>query len=103
MLGCGAPFALALDRPRLVELAAGSAQQAASSLVPPALQPPGFPHDLAANGAEARRLLDEAGYADRSKLGTIVVNGTGLDAAPAVATWGQVLRGQDDDRDDELR
>jgi oligopeptide transport system substrate-binding protein len=84
-------FALALDRPRLVELAAGSAQQAASSLVPPALQPPGFPHDLAANGAEARRLLDEAGYADRSKLGTIVVNGTGLDAAPAVATWGQVL------------
>lgn len=80
-------FALALDRPRLVELAAGSAQQAASSIVPPALQPEGFPHDRAGNVPEARRLLDEAGYADRSKLGTIVVNGTGLDAAPAVATW----------------
>ncbi len=80
-------FALALDRPRLVELAAGSAQQAATSIVPPALQPKGLSHDLAANVAEARRLLDEAGYADRSRLGTIVVNGTGLDAAPAVASW----------------
>jgi ABC-type transport system substrate-binding protein len=37
--------------------------------------------------AEARRLLAEAGYADRSKLGTITVNASALDVEPAVATW----------------
>ncbi len=80
-------FALVLDRPRLVELAGGTAAIPATSVVPPALQPDGMPTDPGADVAEARRLLDGAGYADRSKLGTITVNATALDAGPAVATW----------------
>ncbi len=80
-------FELALDRRRLVELSLGSAGVAATSIVPPALQPEGFPIEAASNLAEARRLLDEAGYADRSKLGSIVLNASGLDAGPAAATW----------------
>ncbi|HEX6139016.1 MAG TPA: peptide ABC transporter substrate-binding protein, partial [Candidatus Limnocylindria bacterium] len=84
-------FALALDRPRLVELSEGSGGVPASSVVPPALWPEGFeddqPHDL----AEARRLLDDAGYADRSRLGTITVNGAGLGVGPAVAAWEEDL------------
>lgn len=80
-------FALALDRERLVGLAEGSTSSAAASLVPPALWPsgfnPGFEHDL----DQARDLLDQAGYSDRGRLGTITVNGTGLGVDPAVAIW----------------
>ncbi len=81
-------FALALDRPRLVELAGGSGSVPAGSIVPPALWPSetfGAPDD--ANLDEARRLLDAAGYSDRAALGRITVNGTGLGVEPAVATW----------------
>jgi len=84
-------FALALDRPRLVELAEGKSSQAASSVVPPALWPDGMPNDQDADPAEARRLLDQAGYTDRSDLGVITVNGAGLGVAPAVATWREEL------------
>ncbi len=84
-------FALALDRERLVPLSEGASSAAAPSLVPPAIWPegfePAFEHDL----EEARRLLDDAGYGDRSELGTIVVNGTGLEVDPAVATWREEL------------
>jgi oligopeptide transport system substrate-binding protein len=84
-------FGLALDRSRLVALSAGDAASPANSVVPPALQPQGLPPDPNADLAEAKRLLDEAGFADRSKLGTIVVDGTGLDVTPIVATWRQQL------------
>lgn len=84
-------FSLALDKPRLVELSAGKAATPANSVVPPALQPDGFGPDAGVNVAEARRLLDAAGFSDRSKLGSIVVDGTGLDVAPIVATWRQQL------------
>ncbi len=80
-------FALALDRPRLVELAEGSGGTAASSLVPPALWPVGMPDNHETDLAEARRLLDEAGYAQRSDLGTVTVNGSGLGVGPVVAIW----------------
>jgi ABC-type transport system substrate-binding protein len=83
-------FSLALDRPRLVQLSLGTAALPAGSIVPPALQPEGSalrqpppPADV----AEAQRLLAEAGYADRSKLGTITVNASALDVEPAVASW----------------
>ena len=59
--------------------------------MPPALWPKGLVDDQATDPAEARRLLDEAGYADRSKLGTITVNGTGLGVGPAVAVWEREL------------
>ena len=84
-------FSLALDKPRLVELSAAEAAAAANSVVPPAIQPEGFAADARSDVAEARRLLDAAGFSDRSKLGTIVVEGTGLDVAPIVATWRQQL------------
>ena len=84
-------FALALDRPRLVELADGSASIPASSVVPPALWPEGLEDDHQNDVDEAARLLDEAGYADREDLGVITVNGAGLNVAPAVATWREVL------------
>jgi len=84
-------FALALDRPRLVDLAEGNGAQAASSLVPPALWPSGLADDQHADPAAARELLDAAGYADRSKLGLIRVQGTGFGVGPAVATWRQEL------------
>lgn len=84
-------FALALDRPRLVSLAEGSGAQPASSIVPPALWPAGMSDDEGHDPDEARRLLDDAGYADRSKLGEITVNGAGLGVGPAVATWEQEL------------
>jgi oligopeptide transport system substrate-binding protein len=80
-------FAMALDRPRLVQLAEGDGAAAASSIVPPALWPTGMVDDQTSDPAEARQLLDEAGYQDRSKLGTITVDGTGLATAPAVAAW----------------
>jgi ABC-type transport system substrate-binding protein len=84
-------FALALDRPRLVELAEGSASVPASSVVPPALWPEGLEDDQDHDPQEAGRLLDEAGYADRDELGTITVNGAGLGVAPAVAIWRETL------------
>ncbi len=84
-------FALALDRPSLVQLADGVSGEPASSIVPPALWPDGLPDDQAHDAAEAGRLLDAAGYVDRADLGTIVVNGAGLDVSPAVATWRQEL------------
>lgn len=84
-------FALALDRERLVPLAEGSSSQPAASLVPPAIWPEGFAPEIGADLDEARALLDAAGYADRSDLGTIVVNGTGLGVGPAVAIWREEL------------
>jgi oligopeptide transport system substrate-binding protein len=84
-------FALVLDRERLVPLSEGASSAAAPSLVPPAIWPDGFAASFEHDAEEARRLLDEAGYADRSDLGTIVVNGTGLDVDPAVAIWREEL------------
>jgi len=84
-------FALALDRERLVPLAEGASSQAAGSLVPPALWPDGFEPTIEFDPDEARRLLDEAGYEDRSELGTIVVNGMALGVEPAVAVWREEL------------
>ena len=84
-------FALALDRPRLVANAEGSGGTPASSIVPPALWPDGLADDQGTDLAEARRLLDEAGYRDRSRLGTVTVNGSGLGVSPAVAIWEQDL------------
>jgi oligopeptide transport system substrate-binding protein len=81
-------FLLALDRGRLVELAESAAAQPASSILPPALWPEGMTDERGADPGVARRLLDEAGFADRAKLGTIVINNSGgLDLAPAVAAW----------------
>ena len=84
-------FALALDRERLVPLSEGAAAQAAVSLVPPAIWPDGFSPRIASDPDRAGRLLDEAGYEDRSALGEIVVNGNGLFVDPAVAAWGEEL------------
>jgi oligopeptide transport system substrate-binding protein len=84
-------FSLALDRERLVPLAEGASSQPATSLVPPAIWPEGFDPDAETDLDQARRLLDEAGYADRGDLGTIVVNGTGLGVGPAVAVWREEL------------
>jgi oligopeptide transport system substrate-binding protein len=84
-------FSLALDRERLVPLAEGASSQPAASLVPPAIWPEGFSPAIETDLDEARRLLDEAGYADRADLGTIVVNGTGLGVEPAVAVWREEL------------
>jgi oligopeptide transport system substrate-binding protein len=58
-------FSLALDRDRLVPLAEGASSQPAGSLVPPAIWPDGFSPEIETDLAEARRLLDRAGYADR--------------------------------------
>jgi ABC-type transport system substrate-binding protein len=84
-------FLLALDRERLVPLAEGVSSQAAGSLVPPAIWPEGFSPELEFDPDAARDLLDAAGYADRSELGTIVVNGSGLGVEPAVETWREEL------------
>ena len=84
-------FSLALDRERLVPLAEGASSTAAASLVPPASWPDGFTPEMASDPDEARALLDEAGFEDRSDLGTIVVNGTGLGVGPAVAVWREEL------------
>jgi oligopeptide transport system substrate-binding protein len=80
-------FALALDREELVALADGTSAQAAASLVPPAIWPDGFVPELGAEPDRARQLLDDAGFEDRADLGTIVVNGSGLNVEPAVAVW----------------
>jgi ABC-type transport system substrate-binding protein len=87
-------FALALDRVRLVTNAEGSSGTPASSIVPPALWPQGLEDDEVSNLTEARRLLDEAGYQDRTKLGTITVNGSGLGVGPAVTIWREQLGAQ---------
>jgi len=84
-------FALALDRPRLVGLAEPTGAVAASSIVPRALWPAGLVDDQNVNLDEARSLLDAAGYADRSKLGTLTINGSGLGVGPAVTTWEREL------------
>ncbi len=84
-------FALALDRPRLVTNAEGSSGTPASSVVPPALWPDGLEDDHVTDLDEARRLLDAAGYEDRTRLGTITVNGSGLGVGPAVTIWEQEL------------
>ena len=85
-------FALVLDRTRLVELSAGAGARPAGSIVPPALWPgETFGTPDAADVDEARDLLADAGYATGSALGTITVNGTGLDVSPAVAVWEETL------------
>ena len=84
-------FLLALDRERLVPLAEGASSQPAGSLVPPAIWPEGFVPEMETDADEARDLLDAAGYEDRSELGTIVVNGSGLGVEPAVETWREEL------------
>jgi ABC-type transport system substrate-binding protein len=84
-------FALALDRPRLVTNAEGSSGTPASSVVPPALWPKGLDDDQETDLAEARSLLDEAGYAEGTRLGTITVNGSGLGVSPAAAVWEREL------------
>jgi len=84
-------FSLALDRERLVPLAEGASAQPAASIVPPAVWPDGFAPGMEFDPDEARRLLDEAGYADRSDLGPITVNGSGLGVRPAVAAWREEL------------
>lgn len=84
-------FSLALDRERLVPLSEGASAQAAASLVPPAIWPEGFAPELASDPDRARRLLDDAGYADRAELGEIVVLGNGLFVDPAVAAWSDEL------------
>jgi oligopeptide transport system substrate-binding protein len=84
-------FSLALDRERLVPLSEGVAAQAAASLVPPAIWPDGFSPELEVDPDRARDLLAEAGYPDGGDLGTIVVNGSGLFVAPAVAAWRETL------------
>jgi ABC-type transport system substrate-binding protein len=80
-------FALALDRGRLVTLAEGADGAPAASVVPPALWPEELPADLPHDPRKARRLLDEAGYADRDDLGVITVADVGLGVDPAVAVW----------------
>ena len=84
-------FALALDRPSLVANAEGRGATPASSVVPPALWPAGLVDDQASDPAQARQLLDDAGYSDRTKLGTITVNGSGLGVGPAAAVWEREL------------
>jgi ABC-type transport system substrate-binding protein len=80
-------FALVLDRKRLVALAEGNGGAPASSIVPPALWPTGLPDTFDVNADTARRLLDEAGYANRRDLGVITVGDEGLGVGPAVAVW----------------
>jgi oligopeptide transport system substrate-binding protein len=84
-------FALALDRERLVPLHLGAAAEPAASLVPPAAWPDGFAPVFESDPDEAARLLDEAGFADRADLGTIVVGASGIDVAPAIAAWREAL------------
>jgi peptide/nickel transport system substrate-binding protein len=74
-----------------VPMAEGAASAAAGSIVPPAIWPDGFEPEIDHDPDLARELLDDAGYEDRSDLGTIVVNATGLGAGPAVATWREEL------------
>jgi oligopeptide transport system substrate-binding protein len=84
-------FALALDRHRLVPLAEGASSTTADSLVPPAIWPDGFVPEPEHDPEEAGALLDEAGYADRSDMGTVIVSGAGLGVGPAVEIWREEL------------
>lgn len=84
-------FLLALDRPRLVELAAGSSAEPASSLVPPALWPSGMQPDPPGDPEAARGLLRDAGYEDGSDLGPITVSLGGFGAEGVIETWRQEL------------
>ena len=84
-------FALALDRERLVALDQGADAQPARSVVPPAIWPDGLDTPIETDPDEARRLLAEAGYDDPADLGQIVVGGSGLNVAPAVAVWRDML------------
>jgi len=84
-------FAAVLDRRRLVPLAEGTGGAPASSIVPSGLWPAGLPDNNTVNAEAARRLLDEAGYADRDDLGTITVGDEGLGVSPAVAVWREEL------------
>ena len=84
-------FLLALDRQRLVPLAEGASSQPAGSIVPPAIWPDGYAPVPVSDPAEARRLLDAAGYSDRSELPPVTVNGSGLGVGPAVAAWEEEL------------
>jgi oligopeptide transport system substrate-binding protein len=84
-------FALALDREHLVPLAEGASSTPAGSLVPPAIWPDGFVPEMESDPDEARSLLDEAGYANRADLGTIVVSGAALGVGPAVEVWREEL------------
>ena len=84
-------FFLALDRPRLVELAAASGEEPASSIVPPALWPDGMAADPAGDPEAARELLREAGYEDGAELGPITVSLGGFDSPGAAAAWEEEL------------
>jgi oligopeptide transport system substrate-binding protein len=85
-------FAQVLDIPRLVGLAAGQTAEPATSIVPPALQPPGLSTATAPQPAQANQLLDDAGFSDRGKLGTITVTvPTFFDPGPIAATWRKQL------------
>lgn len=84
-------FLLALDRPRLVELAAGSSAEPASSLVPPALWPEGMEADEAGDPEEARELLADAGYEDGADLGELTVSLGGFGAPGVIETWREEL------------
>jgi oligopeptide transport system substrate-binding protein len=80
-------FALALDRQNLVRLAEGIGGAPAPSIVPPAVWPKGMPEAYTSDPDAARRLLDEAGYANRRNLGVITIGDEGLGVGPAVAAW----------------
>jgi oligopeptide transport system substrate-binding protein len=85
-------FGLALDTSRLLGLASGESASPANSIVPPALQPSGLSAPPKADPAEANRLLDQAGFRDRRKLGTITVTvPTFFGASPIVETWRKQL------------
>ena len=83
--------------------AEGSGGTPASSVVPPALWPAGLEDDQATDLAEARRLLDEAGYTDRTRLGTITVNGTGPRRGARGRGLGERAGRPDRGRDDGVR
>jgi ABC-type transport system substrate-binding protein len=85
-------FAQVLDISRLVGLADGQAAEPATSVVPPALQPPALSTATSPQVAAANQLLDDAGFRDRAKLGTVTVRvPTFFDAGPIVATWRKQL------------
>ena len=60
--------------------------------MPPALQPANLSAPTPPQPQEANRLLDDAGFKDRAKLGSITVTvPTFFDASPIVATWRKEL------------
>ena len=65
-------FSVSIDRQALVESVRRCGEPAATSLIPPgSIHGYESPRGLGFDPALARRLLDEAGYADRSRLGTL--------------------------------